>query len=848
MAVPSSLDIVRVSLDDLWKLDKAQCNQMLQAYNGTAATSAEPMTVRTLALTVALLMLQAFTILCSGLVRMILGRQGLNKKLEPVVRTLLRITFVLFLPALSSVFSLTKDQGGTGFLLTLLWLLLVELIRMEVQAMAVPTDGSSFSRSGGGVTPMNSADEIGHMLWAGYLVFFNMGGQTTHGQEAAAAAAAHQKAWAHAMMATFAILWSLSFVRLLQRMLDRFTEGISWHTGRNPLLIAAYMQHVVPSTPSLPASASASSSSSSSSPSSSPSPDDLMESCQFVVDGEHKLVFKKKKHRRSAAAVVTTAGYGHGVGRRQRDQHDDQSDLKHVSLQLHLDDSMTSKLVTVGKVWKWGKQRGDIGRLFRGDRRRGSFLQDLCLSFSLFKLLRRRFEQYPMVEVGSDMVRSVMLKGLLGLEFHGGDDGPKWAVPADRPFRVLLLELEFLQDYYQTTDRAAMSRRGVFVPKIVLSTLFVPLYLVAILAILVTTKDADYFYCMAVVSTGRVRNNFPFLAFSITLALLATFVCFQSYEIFTSYFNFNWNLVRLLCYYGNLPAARGRDIFVGMIKSRYKLYSVTSFLFRRQAYINVPMKQASILDSCGCGLIDKLFGGTLGRTPVYLATKAKEDIIQAMKNIDKETLKISLPHPLENSTTSWATKSATEIILASHLATELLVIMHPKTPPSEDDGRRHGAREVATTLSRYCMYLVAHMPELLPDDNVWVSRRLEEMRTCLEDVLRHRMSCMPGRCCKKNTLLVSLKAERDRLDDDTATRDAVELLEKVEKMKDCWDQLAKFWVSLIIYVAPSNDVQGHANALATSGADLISCLWAFCTHTGITREERPETQQGSHHV
>jgi len=40
MAVPSSLDIVRVSLDDLWKLDKAQCNQMLQAYNGTAATSA----------------------------------------------------------------------------------------------------------------------------------------------------------------------------------------------------------------------------------------------------------------------------------------------------------------------------------------------------------------------------------------------------------------------------------------------------------------------------------------------------------------------------------------------------------------------------------------------------------------------------------------------------------------------------------------------------------------------------------------------------------------------------------------------------------------------------------------
>ncbi|KAJ1273787.1 hypothetical protein BS78_05G011300 [Paspalum vaginatum] len=708
-AVPmTSLDIVRVSLDDLWKLDKAQCNQMLQSYNGTAGTSAEPMTVRTLALTVALLMLLAFTILCSGLVRMILGRQGLNKKLEPAVRTLLRITFVLFLPALSSVFSLTKDQGGTGFLLTLLWLLLVELIRMEVQALAVPSDGSSFSRSGGGFTPLNSADEIGHMVWAGYLVFFNMEGQTTHGELEEA-----KKLWADTMKlkAMFAILWSLSFVKLLERMLDRFTEGRSWHIGRNPLLIAAYMQHVVSSnsTPSPAAAAAAAASPSSSSSSSRTSPDPL-ESCQFVVYGEHKLVFKKKN--RSAAALVTTAGYGHGVGRLQRNQHEDQSDLKHVSLHLYLDDNVASKLVTVGTVWKWGKQRGgDIGRLFSGDRRRGSFLQDLCLSFSLFKLLRRRFERYPMVEVGSDMARDAMLKGLLGLKFRG-DDGPRRAIEYDRPFRVLLLELEFLQDYYQTTDRAAMSRREVFIPKVFLSVVFVPLYLVAILAILVTTRDADYFYCMAVVSTGRVQNNFPFLAFSITLALLATFVCFQSYEFFTSYVNFNWNLVRLLCFYGNLPTARGRKIFVGMIKYRYKLYSVTSRLFRRQAYIKVPMKQASIMDDCcGCcgGLIDKLFGGTMGGATVDLAARAKEDIIKAMKRInDKTLLKTSLPHhPLGGggngaghgdsaaAGTSWATKSATEIILASHLATEPLVIMHP-----EEDGGG-GSRKPATARGKW---------------------------------------------------------------------------------------------------------------------------------------------------
>ncbi|RLM70182.1 uncharacterized protein C2845_PM17G03850 [Panicum miliaceum] len=814
-AVP--FDMVRFSLHDLWKLDKVQCSQMLRSYNGRAA-SAEPMTTKALALTVVLMMVLAFVLLCSGLRRLFGGRRGGTFNL--VLRILLRITFVLFLPVLSSVFSLTKAQGGTGFLLTLLWLLLVELIRVKVQAMMLPADGSSFSRSAGRFTPMDHADEVGYMVWAGYLVFFNMGG---HARDEA------EKKWGQAMRAMFAILWLLSFLKLAQRIINAWAASSSWHTARNPLLIAAYMQHVSHST----------------APSADTSPDDVMEMCQFVVEGEHKLVLREggRATRGAKAQPVTTTDYGYGVGRCPRDQ----SDLKGVRLRLNLpnggDDTTSNNLVTVGKVWQWRKeQNGDlkIHRLFLDSR---GVLQDLCLSFSLFKLLRRRFEQYPMVEVGSDMARRVMLKGLLCLNSYGGESS------ADRPFRVLQLELDFLERYYQAADRVAVSSGSSYLLNILLSMLFVPIYLVAVWAILVTTKDADYFYCMALVSSRRLEN-FPFLSFFITMALLATLICFEANEFFTSYFNFNSNLVRLVCYYGTLQPQRSmyglqRRILYLMFRIRLWIFSVTSskLPIRSLTYNDIRIKQVSIV--AACGPIYKLSLCTKEKT---LAAKAKEEIIEAMKLIDVESPTISLPPEVGagpgESTRRMATRSATEIILASHLATELFDMEQQKEKKWQEDGNRCSARDVATTLSRYCMYLVAEMPELLPDDEVWVSQRFKDMRTCLAKVVQNCccgcMLCTPSKCCRR-TMLDSLKKNPGRLD--MMTRDAVELFDRIDRTEG-WNQLAKFWAQLIIYLAPSNDVQGHAKAICTSGGDLITCLWAFCTHAGITRLRQPQELHG----
>jgi hypothetical protein len=65
---------------------------------------------------------------------------------------------------------------------------------------------------------MDNADEVGHMVWGGYLVFFNMGGHA--GIEA-------DKEWDIAMRAMFAILWLLTFVKLMQRIFNTWTEARS---------------------------------------------------------------------------------------------------------------------------------------------------------------------------------------------------------------------------------------------------------------------------------------------------------------------------------------------------------------------------------------------------------------------------------------------------------------------------------------------------------------------------------------------------------------------------------------------------------------------------------------------
>lgn len=612
----------------------------------------------------------------------------------------------------------------------------------------------------------------------------------------------------------FIILWSLALAKLGQRMLNKWMVQDSLAAAGNTHLIAGYMQHIVENDVPSPTAGN-------------------IANCKYVVMGEEKLMLKKKDRRkkdgpwRSEPKVwLTTLDCGYGVGRFPHGQ----DEQKHVHLLI--DHSKIKDLVTVERIWE-KVQAFEICWFST------KWLRRLCLSFSLFKLMRRRFEHYPMVEVGSEMARGLMLNGLLAIEGKSESDTED---NAHAVFQVLQLELDFLDNYYQAGSPVVMSAPWLFIVNFLFSILFVFIYVLAILVILL-----NYRYGKAEDKTHENANTLV-LYFVIAMLLVVTILAIEITEFLTLYLLSNWNLVHLLCLY---VAPRNciwnwllKPIIGFFILGRFLMVSALRLIFKllcRPVDRNLmKIRQISILQVCEP--VHKMFAWT---SQVTLPTKAKVDIVRSLKGIDNTmaTCTVSLPR-IDGLNYSHG-KTATDILLQCHLATELLVLdmkhgkrRRPKKKQlfvrdNDDD------QAVATTLSRYCMYLVARTPELLPDDEIWVSDRYDDMKSCLKKASRGwRQCCSCG--CSWQALLDMDEAAAERLQD-PAARDGVKLFQRRRRehagagADKAWEELARFWVGLVIYLAPSNDVEGHAKALATSGGDLITCLWAFCTHAGISR-------------
>jgi hypothetical protein len=148
----------------------------------------------------------------------------------------------------------------------------------------------------------------------------------------------------------------------------------------------------------------------------------------------------------------------------------------------------------------------------------------------------------------------------------------------------------------------------------------------------------------------------------------------------------------------------------------------------------------------------------------------------------------------------------------------------PSTPPVANDDSK--SKVVACRLSRYCMYLVAEAPDLLPDNPAWIKRRYEAVKKRIEEAPK----CSGDESSLYQHLLDTFSGNSHEVLINGAKL-AKQLEEEAED--EVWALLSEFWSEMLLYLAPSDNVKVHIEALQRGG-ELITLLWTLLLHAGIT--------------
>jgi len=172
--------------------------------------------------------------------------------------------------------------------------------------------------------------------------------------------------------------------------------------------------------------------------------------------------------------------------------------------------------------------------------------------------------------------------------------------------------------------------------------------------------------------------------------------------------------------------------------------------------------------------------------------------------------------------------TVTRTILVWHIATTLcehhLVDAHDR----EDDAVR-----TASTLSRYCLHLLAFAPDLLPDHSSesesMLDRTLDEARELLK-----KAKTLASRC---EELMRNSTHDGDGDEESLVkqgARLARRLIDEIPETKFRWKVLSDFWAEMMLYVSPSDDARAHLEALA-KGGEFITHIWVLLTHAGVLK-------------
>jgi len=460
------------------------------------------------------------------------------------------------------------------------------------------------------------------------------------------------------------------------------------------------------------------------------------------------------------------------------------------------DSSCLKKVTTVEQIWQC---KGSL--LFH--ERRGKTLKDLCLSMALSKMLNRRFAGFELSEAELEKTHDFAFKGLL--------TGDK---PHQRAFRVVEEELVFVHDRYYTRY-SYLDRKGLFF------ALCLPVTMFAL---------CSWLTCLLAMNRRSV---------DLTIFITVVLAFLEAYQLYL-YIASGWFKVALVRSYVTTPFLQRNGCFLETIiglflrfkgyrpwKGRLGQYCILWDLGRKSR-ISGCLHYATLF------LVDKTKKGR--KNSVRLSENVKEAIVDSllrskgqMTNGVASLQNNGVHGKLSRACDATATDgTVTRTILVWHIATTLcehhLVDAHDR----EDDAVR-----TASTLSRYCLHLLAFAPDLLPDHSSesesMLDRTLDEARELLK-----KAKTLASRC---EELMRNSTHDGDG-DEESLVKQGARLarclIDDIPETKFRWKVLSDFWAEMMLYVSPSDDARAHLEALA-KGGEFITHIWVLLTHAGVLK-------------
>uniref|UniRef100_J3N9L6 DUF4220 domain-containing protein n=1 Tax=Oryza brachyantha TaxID=4533 RepID=J3N9L6_ORYBR len=545
-------------------------------------------------------------------------------------------------------------------------------------------------------------------------------------------------------------------------------------------------------------------------------------------------------------------------------------------------DPCHQKLVTVAKLWNIDNGESRLlGMAADPDNR----LKDTCLSFALYKLLRRRFYNLPVHEA-----KPFALEKTKRLVFDSILQGSKYY---ERAFRITEMELSFLQDLFYSRYAAIFAEGFPF-----LRMLFSLLLISAVGYVAYPVRHIPQ--RMDLADKNRITHGV-----FITRFIIGLIITKELWEIYIYAFA-PWSKVQMMCLYVKHRCLRNLLVEKAI---RLLFCLITRGKWNRKIY------QYNLLLADSQGI--RLRRGFVSVTSIKLSAEAQKAIFDLFKRLEKDNNSIQsyISNAFVSNTSNvgwfanltWSVdklEADTHRILVWHIATclceinlakEMNVFWLRSRPLVSKSRVPKDAWEhyiTAVSLSNYCAYLLTMT--LVPDTGLAAHRVLTEVRRetyratrrvkTLEDIydqlvmiVKNSVEDPAARAPREETppvdtaygIMVEEQVIQDEANEDPEEQNStsnnirvideehdeqppevpegdagfdntiikmgaelgMQLMEAYKEPACLWQELAKFWAGFLLHLAASTGAAKHKTHL-DGNQELITHLWALLSHAG----------------